>query len=214
MPTVKREPGTTLTPRERSMATHWRIVKAAYTLFCERGYAGTTMAAVAKEAGVAVQTVYFAFHTKSALLSRTIDFAVMGEDEPRIPQQQPWYQRMKAEPDITRAVRHFVVGAGEIVPRVAPLNLVALASGDPEIASVAAFHNEEQAEAYRAVVAILRRKVPLRACLSVTRATQLLLLYLGVEVYGALVNKLGWSHDDWVDWTVTTIAEQVFSDVP
>jgi len=214
MPSVKTSPRTTLTPRERSIATHWRIVKAAYTLFCERGYAGTTMAAVAKDAGVAVQTVYFAFHTKSALLSRTIDFAVMGEDEPRIPQQQPWYQLMKAEPDISRAVRHFVVGAGEIVPRVAPLNLVALASGEPEIATIVAAHDEEQADAYRAVVAILRRKAPLRAGRSVTLATQLLLLYLGVEVYGALVNKLGWSHDDWVDWTVTTIVEQVFSAEP
>jgi AcrR family transcriptional regulator len=214
MPTVKRKPGTTLTPRERSLATHWRIVKAAYTLFCERGYAGTTMVAVAKEAGVAVQTVYFAFHTKSALLSRTIDYAVMGESEPRIPERQPWYQQMRAEPDITRAVRHFVIGAGEIVSRVAPLNLVALASGDPEVVSVVARHDEEQADAYRAVVAILRRKASLRAGVSVTRATQLLLLYLGVEVYGALVNKLGWSHDDWVDWTVATIVEQVFANEP
>ena len=41
-----------------------------------------------------------------------------------------------------------------------------------------------------------------------------LLLYVGVEVYAVLVMKLGWSHDDWVDWAVATIAEQVFSDSP
>jgi len=214
MATVKSEPARMLTPRERSKATHWRIVKAAYALFCERGYAGTTMAAIAKEAGVAVQTVYFTFHTKSALLSRAIDFTVMGEDEPRIPEQQPWYRQMQAEPDIARALRHFVTGAGEILPRAAPLHVAALASSDPEIARIAAVHDAEQADAYRAVVGILRRKAPLQAGVTVARATHLLLLYVGVEVYAVLVMKLGWSHDDWVDWAVATIAEQVFSDSP
>jgi AcrR family transcriptional regulator len=36
------------------------------------------MAQIAEAAGVAVQKVYFAFHTKAALLSRAYDFAVMG----------------------------------------------------------------------------------------------------------------------------------------
>ena len=31
---------------------------------------------------MAVQTVYFVFHTKAALLARAIDFAVMGRERP------------------------------------------------------------------------------------------------------------------------------------
>ena len=38
------------------------------------------MAAIAQRAGVAVQTVYFVFHTKAELLSRVIDAAVLGPD--------------------------------------------------------------------------------------------------------------------------------------
>src|SRR5213595_300848 len=91
MSAVKRLAPAKLSRRERAKATQWRIVKAAYTLFCARGYAGTTMAEIAEAAGVAVQTVYFTFHTKSALLSRAYDFAVMGEDEPLPPEQQPWH---------------------------------------------------------------------------------------------------------------------------
>jgi AcrR family transcriptional regulator len=45
-------------------------VKAAFALFCEHGYTGTTMAHIAEAAGVAVQTVYFTFHTKAAVLPR------------------------------------------------------------------------------------------------------------------------------------------------
>ena len=59
----------TLTRRERSRATHWRIVEAAHRLFTIQGYASTTMGQVAEAAGVAVQTVYFVFHTKAALLA-------------------------------------------------------------------------------------------------------------------------------------------------
>ena len=46
------------------------------------------MAQIAEAAAVAVQTVYFGFHVKSALLSRAYDFAVMGEDEP-VPRTSP-----------------------------------------------------------------------------------------------------------------------------
>src|SRR6266566_10018928 len=117
MSAVKRLEPAKLSRRERAKATQWRIVKAAYTLFCARGYAGTTMTQIAEAAGVAVQSVYFTFHTKAALLSRAYDFAVMGEEEPQIPQRQAWYQAMTAEPDVTQALRHFVTGVGEITRR-------------------------------------------------------------------------------------------------
>src|SRR6266705_1099791 len=154
MPAVKRSVPAKLTRRERAKATHWRIVKAAYTLFCARGYAGTTMAQIAEAAGVAVQTVYFTFHTKSMLLSRAYDFAVMGEDEPLSPDKQPWYGAMTAEQDVAKAGR--------------------------------------------------------RPGLSFERATDLLLLFVGADVYHVLVSGDGWSHEEWTDWAVSTAAEQIF----
>ena len=76
------------TRRDRADATRLRIVRAAYELFCERGYAGTMLADVAKRSGVAVATVRFVFHTKAELLSRVFDFAVMGDDGPLPPEEQ------------------------------------------------------------------------------------------------------------------------------
>ena len=86
-PTTARHPPTR---RDRADATRLRIVKAAYELFCERGYAGTMLSDIAAASGVAVQTVRFNFHTKGELLSRAYDFAVLGEGEPVPPQKQPW----------------------------------------------------------------------------------------------------------------------------
>ena len=212
MSAVKGQPQALPTRRERAKATHWRIIKAAYESFCERGYAGTTMAHVAERAGVAVQTVYFVFHTKAELLSRAYDFAVMGEGEPRIPEEQAWYQEMTAEPDVTAALRHLIGGVSDIVRRVTPLYVVARASadGDEEITRVQTFHETWRADGYRAMLEVLLRKAPLRPGLDPERANHLLLLYAGPDVYHVLVDVYRWTHEDWVGWAVATIAEQVF----
>ena len=201
------------TRRERAQATRLRITKAAYTLFCERGFSGTTMADVAKAAGVAVQTVYFVFHTKGELLSRAYDFAVLGDEDPAPPEVQPWYQAMTTEPGLAAALRHAVGGIGTILVRATPLDTVVRASAgsDPDAARVRAFHERWRAEGYRAMLEVLRAKAVLRDGVSPELATQLLLLYLGMDVYRVLVLDFGWSHDDWVDWTVATVAEQVFA---
>jgi AcrR family transcriptional regulator len=212
MSAVKESGATKLSRRGRAKATHWRIVKAAYRLFCAQGYAGTTMAQIAEAAGVAVQSVYFTFHTKAALLSRAYDFAVMGEEEPQIPQRQAWYQAMTAEPDVTEALRHFVTGVGEITRRVTPLSLAAqvAADGDPDTARVMAFHDGMQADAYREVVKLLSAKAELRPGLNLDRGTDLLLLYAGTDLYHLLVERRGWSHDEFLGWTVVTLAYQLF----
>ncbi|MEO8274090.1 MAG: helix-turn-helix domain-containing protein [Chloroflexota bacterium] len=213
MSAVKPSTVTGPTRRERARATRFRITKAAYTLFCERGYAGVTMTDIAEAAGVAVQTVYFVFHTKSELLSRTSDFAVMGEGDPIPPQEQVWYARMIGEPDIIEALRRTTEGVGAILVRVTPLDTVvrAGAASDPDTARVRALHEELRAQGYRAVLEVLLQKSALRDGMLPERATDLLLLYLGMEVYRALVHDLGWTHDDWVDWTVSTVAQQVFA---
>jgi len=201
-----------LSRRDRAKATQWRIMKAAYTLFCEQGYAATTMAQIADAAGVAIQTVYFGFHTKPALLSRAYEVAVGGDPEPLIPEQQPWYAEMRAAPDIRVALRAFVSGAGEIMRRVTPLYFAArvAANADADAARVMAFHETGRAAGYRDALELLRTKAELRLGLSVERATDLLLLFVGPDVYHALVDGRGWSHDEWIDWTVSAVAEQLF----
>ena len=212
MSAVKRSEPTRLSRRERAEATQWRIVKAAYTLFCEQGYTGTTMAQIGEAAGMAVQTVYFVFHTKAALLSRAYEFAVGGEHERLPPPLQPWYTAMASEPNLTPALRHLVTGVGEIMRRVTPLVLAArvAADGDPDTARIVAFHEDLRATGYREALELLRAKADLRPGLTVERATDLLLLLIGMDAYHVLVESRGWSHEEWVDWTVSTVAEQLF----
>lgn len=57
---------------EQARATRMRVAAAAVELFLRDGYPATTMAAIARQAGVSTQTVYNTYRTKAALLrSRT-----------------------------------------------------------------------------------------------------------------------------------------------
>ncbi len=82
-PTRQRRRGYT-SPRRQRAAEQTRdlIVTAAASLFAERGWATTGMRDVAKEAGVAVETVYSNFASKAELLLQAIDVGVVGDAEP------------------------------------------------------------------------------------------------------------------------------------
>jgi len=201
--------------RARSRATRLRITKAATSLFRDRGYTRTTMADIAHAAGVAVQTVYFVFHTKTEVLNSAYGLAVMGEEEPAVPQEQAWYRQAVAEPDVTTALRLVVAGLGEILRRVAPLDRAVrtAAAGDPDAASFLAQNEAWRADGYREMVAFLRLKRELRAGLTEDRATDVMLFLASAGAYRALVTEREWTHAEWTAWTSTALAEQLFGTV-
>lgn len=57
------------------------IIEAAYELFAEKGWAATALPAIAKRAGVSVDTIYSTFGTKSALLMAVVHVAIVGDDD-------------------------------------------------------------------------------------------------------------------------------------
>lgn len=120
---------------------------------------------------------------------------------------------MVAERDLNNALGPMVRGVDEILRRATPLDSAVRASAgsDPDSARVRALHERFRADGYREMVEVLRGKWPLRNGLSLERATHLLLLYLGMDVYRVLVDDFGWTHDDWITWTVGTLEEQVFT---
>jgi AcrR family transcriptional regulator len=212
-PVKQPQPDRTQPPRrERSRATRQRIAKAAFSLFCDRGYTGTTMADIAAAAGVAVQTVYFTFHTKTEVLNSTYELAVLGDGAPMPPQEQPWYRQAVAEPDVATAVRLVVEGTGEIVRRVAQLDLVVrtAAETDPEAELFLRRNEQMRVDGYREMIDVLCGKSGLRPSLTAERAADLMLLLVGPAAYRALVADRGWSQTEWVAGMSTILLEQLF----
>src|SRR3954462_8547283 len=70
-------------PRRRASAADTRlaVIAAATRLFAERGWA-TSVRDIAREAGVAVETVYSVVGSKRELLKVALAVAIVGDDEP------------------------------------------------------------------------------------------------------------------------------------
>src|SRR3974377_1254885 len=105
----------------RGAATKARIVEAATRLFIEHGYLDTTVAAIANEAGVALQTLYLRFGSKVAIRAPAPDVAVGGDDAPIPVLDRPWVAEMRAEPDGRRALRFVIDNGMQIIERVMPI---------------------------------------------------------------------------------------------
>jgi AcrR family transcriptional regulator len=196
--------------KERTLATRRRMVGAAYRLFCEKGYVATTMEAIAREARVAVPTLYFTFRTKGAVLGEVLGAAVMGFDEPVGPEDAPWYRAFEAEPDPRRALKILVENTAPILRRVAPLLAAThAAAGDPEVTAISGLSEERRRDGYRGIVRQLAAKGGLRQGLTVARATDILLVLLGPQLFDALESGRGWSPAETNRWLVEVLSQQL-----
>jgi AcrR family transcriptional regulator len=185
------------------------MLDAAYQLFCELGYRATTMEAIAERAGVAVQTLYFAFHTKDGLLQQVHDRTVLG-DEGVPPQLQPWHRAALAEPDLTSALRLIVEGTQTIFARVAPmLPVFHTVAGDPA-GEVWQRAEQLRVEGYDTLLRALEAKHPLRQGVRHSDARDILFVVLGPETYRAFTHERHWSVARWARWTVTVLAQDLF----
>src|SRR3990167_1930556 len=106
--------------RDRARATRRRILDAAYELFGEDGYVGTTMDGIARRAGVAVQTVYFVFHTKGELLRALTESTAAGETDARPVPEQSWFREALATPDPRRTIALSAEHGTDVLARLAP----------------------------------------------------------------------------------------------
>ncbi len=181
----------------------------AHRLFVERGYSGTRMADVAEIAGVAVQTVYFRFHTKAELLQACYESAVLGP-ESLPPPRQPWYQALLDAGSGEVALRLFAEGNTAIVARVGVLDdVVRSAVHEPDAVTVRAHNEQLRRDGYGRICAHLAEKFGLRRPLTATTATDLLQAFGGTSLYRALVLDCGWPPSEYVDWLASTLYQQL-----
>jgi AcrR family transcriptional regulator len=188
------------------------MVEAAYRLGAERGYAATTMADIAAEANVAVQTVYFTYHTKLSLFKDAFDFAVVGSHDLTDPDRQPWFQAVHDEPDLSRALGLLVDQITVISRRVLPLAEAFRSLGnEPEAQAFYRDRARMRHEGFARILSVLEAKRALRPSLEPAAALDVFFALLSPELYQALVIGLGWPDERWRSWITTTLEESVFA---
>jgi AcrR family transcriptional regulator len=211
MAAVKRtDVPTRSTRREQARATRLRIIRAAHEVFVDRGFGGSRMADIADAAGVAVQTVYFTFHTKAELLQACYETAVLGDENPTVPVEQPWYAAMLTAADGPLMLREFAAGNAGITGRIAGLDEVIHSTRhEPDAVAVREHSEVLRRDGYRTVVDLLDSRFGLRSGLDLTVATDLLLVFGGAAPYRQLVLEYGWQHQAYVDWLHQTLVAQL-----
>lgn len=193
--------------QEQARANRWAVLHAARDLFLERGFASTTMPAIAEAAGVSVPTVYKAFGNKPRLAKAVFDVAMAGDGEPVPMLQRASLGRVRDEPDPRTKLRLYGEFLAEVAPRHVPVQLVIrdAATSDPEAREVWAELQAERLKGMSLFARALDDDGHLRPGISTNVARDVLWAYNSAELFQLLVLERGWSPKRYGRWVADAL---------
>ncbi|MGI5290732.1 TetR/AcrR family transcriptional regulator [Nonomuraea polychroma] len=199
---------------QKAQQTRRRILSAALELFVQDGYGATNLQDVADKAGVAVQTIYFVFGNKRALLKELVDVTIAGDDEPVATMDRPWYVDALAAGTAQDMLRAYVAGTTLVLERIAPIGKVldGACASDPEVAALWPHDVDPRYVVHERAAKALAGKPGARAEVSVAEAADLLYGLLSPELYLLFVHSRGWPRERWERWAFRTLHAQLCSD--
>ena len=181
--------------REQASETRRRIIRAAHDLFVRQGYGRTTIAEVARSAGVAAETIYAAYRNKPTLLRQVWYATFRGDEEDIRLLDRPEIRAVLAEPDLVARIRAHAVVITPVLGRITPLfrALQGAATSEPAAAAMLAEYDERRLDAAghyaRAAAATGQLAVSEEECRDVLAAT------MDGALWHRLVREQGWSDD-------------------
>ena len=202
---VKPAPGR----RERkALATRHQMLDAAETLFIRDGYAATTIAAIAEEADVAVQTVYAVFGNKRTILSELLAIRVTGDDHATPLQSRAQWQAIEREPDPRRQLALLAALATQIGNRIGGLYqvLAGAAGSDPAIAELYRKQQQARYKDQRRLARSLARKGALKEGLPEATATDIMWAIANPNTHYSLISERRWTPAQYEQWLAHMLA--------
>ncbi len=190
----------------QSEATRRRILEVARELMVSRGYRATTVAAIARGAGVHVDTVYELVGRKPVLLRGLIEQAVSGTDGPVPAEERDYVKAVLAEPDPARKLAIYAAAVGAIQARMAPL-LLALrdaSATEPDAKEVWRAISDRRAANMRKLAQDLQDAGGLRSGLSVDEAADVIWATNSSDLYVLLTVDREWSPVRYERWLADT----------
>jgi AcrR family transcriptional regulator len=189
--------------REQSALTRRRILDAAVAAFSASGWAGTTVADVARAAGVTPQAVHLSVGAKPALLVAAVAHAVAG-DEPDVPLRQRRSFAPAFAPGVTAAGRAaaFAAGSRAVYQRAGALFLVLAQAAPADQATADLWRSAREAR-----LADCRDLVRLASPSAVAddRTVDVVFVLSGPGVYADLTGDRGWPAAAYEQWLTTAL---------
>lgn len=192
--------------------TRRRILDAAYGCFVAAGYPGTTMAAIARAAGVSPQTVYNAFESKAALLKAVYDITLVGDDEPMPFAQRPEVVEVYQRTD-PRGFLEGYAGLGQLLfGRLGALVRAIVegaAAGDADLREHLRTIDAERLVGSTMVATTLADRGWLRPGVTVEQACDQIWTLNSLQVRDLLVDRRGWTPEAYSAWLAAVWADSL-----
>lgn len=183
--------------RAQAEANRRRIVEVAERAFLRDGYAGATIAGIAQEAGVSVDTIYKSFGGKPGLVRAIHMLALRGGQAVPAEERSDRLQASGRDPRaLMLAWGRFVA---ELAPRAAPIAglLRAAAATDPELAALVEELDQSRLERMTENAGRLAEARHLRPGITLEHAANVLWTYSAPELYDLLVVRRGMPVDEY-----------------
>jgi AcrR family transcriptional regulator len=199
-----------VSPRRKQQAdeTRRRIADAARRLLGKKGYAETTIAEIAAEAGVALPTVYATFGSKQGILNALIDRAIFTAEYETLvaeafAQDRP-AARLRVAARIAceiyeaeRAELDFLRGAGV---------------ASPELNMIDAERESQRFETQAAVIESLADAI--RPGMTQAAAKDVFWTLTSRDLFRMLVIERRWSAGRYQEWLGTLLATEILGEAP
>jgi AcrR family transcriptional regulator len=109
--------------RRRAAAAETRraVLRSARDLFLARGYDATSVARIARGAGVSVDTVYTSVGRKPELLLAVLDMVLASGDEPVPAEERDYVRDIRAAPSAREKIGVYARALATLLPPTVPL---------------------------------------------------------------------------------------------
>jgi AcrR family transcriptional regulator len=180
------------------------MLESARGLFLRSGFANTTVAAIASEAGVSQETVYKTFGGKTGLVEALYRQGLLGRGP------VPAYQRsdsLRTKPDPYEVAYGWSRLAMEVGPGISPLYLLVRDAAllDPGLNDLLREMDDDRYVRMTENARYLEQAGHLRAGVTVEAAADLMWSVTSPEMYELLVVRRGWSLERWADYIYNTV---------
>jgi len=207
MPDLRSRPYHSPIRQQQADETRRRILDAARRLLLERGYDGTTIESVAREAGVSPQTVYATYGSKRGILAGLLDRARFGslylEAVARAKDTAGPVERLRLVASIARRVYDAERSELDLLRGAGVLS--------PDLLDLDRQHEQRRLLAQAPTVESIARSGRLRPDLDAVTAGGVIWTMTGREIYRMLVADRGWTSDRYEAWLGDTLVNALLA---
>jgi AcrR family transcriptional regulator len=186
--------------KDQARQTRRAVVQAAHDLFVAQGYGRTTIADIARTAGVSPETIYSTFKNKATLLHRVWDLTIGGDDEEVVFHDRPEIKAIRAEPNLARRFMMHARMSTATARRMTPFVLAVRAATGSEPAAAEMLAEMDRQRYIGMGVMAAEAAATGQLAVSETECRDIVWAMTDGMLWNQFVNERGWTDEQYAEW--------------